>query len=253
MTLYVSVDGIESDPVPVGSGTANERDQWIVEGEIPLGYDLDDDRPVDFLARVELASGGESEDRSGAILTGASWTLVSEGSTTAAVTLHGSNAEGAYSWTSEARFAVDGGGRVVGEGMGFLSGTELVFSYDDEEIYCLVAAPVELGYVFDLTGQVQEGGLQLQAENLQAAEFTTEACGDGATEAEIEASLLAVISATLETDVPFEHEERQAVEQPTSGPLTYDAVVVGSYEGLYQWVNTIRKEGCPVGAVDPDC
>jgi hypothetical protein len=250
--LHVSVDDVESDPVPVSSGTPNDKDQWIIEGEIPLGYDLEEDRPADFLARVELTSEGESEHRSGAILTGATWTLASEGDMTGEVTLHGSTALGAETWTAEADFAVDGEGRVFGDGMGFLSGTELVFSYDDEELYCLVAAPVELGYLFDLTGRVDGGVLSLEAENVRAAEFSSETC-EGVSEATIEASLLAFLSATLETSVPFQHEAVQEREVPASGPLAHDGVVVGSYETLYRWVNTIRKEGCPVGAEDPAC
>jgi hypothetical protein len=252
MTLHVSVDGVAADAVAVGSGTPNEQDQWFVEGEIPLGYDLAEDRTVDFLATVELVSEGESEHRSEAILTGASWTLASEGETTGEVTLHGQTAQGGWSWTAQADFAVDEEGRVFGDGMGFLSGTELLLSYDDEELFCLLAAPVEMGYVFDLTGQVTDGVLRLQAENVEAAEFTATTCG-GVTEAAIEASLLGVVTATLETEVPFQHEEVQEREIPGSGPLSHDGVVVGSYETLYRWVNTVRKEGCPVGGGDDEC
>ncbi|MEJ2541580.1 MAG: hypothetical protein P8188_16715 [Gemmatimonadota bacterium] len=250
--LRVSVDDVESDPVPVSSGTPNEKDQWIIQGQVPLGYDLEEDRPVDFLARVELASEGESEHRSGAILTGASWTLVSEGEMTGLVTLHGSTAEGAETWSAEADFAVDEGGRIVGNGVGTFSGTELVFSFDDEELFCLIAAPVQMSFVFDLAGQTQDGLVHLETENLEAPEFSSGTC-EGVSEAQIEASLLAIVSATLETNVALEHEAVQEEELPASGPLSHDGVVVGSYETLYRWVNTIRKAGCTAGTDDPDC
>ena len=250
--LHVSVDDVEADPVPVSTGTPNEKDQWILEGEIPLGYDLEEDRPVDFLARVELVSQGESEHGSGAILTGESWTLTSEGESDLEVTLHGQTGQGGETWSAEARFAVDEQGRVVGDGMGFLSGTELLLSFDDEELYCLLAAPVELGFLFDLTGQVQDGVLRLRAENVRAAEFSSATCAS-ITEDQVEAALLMVLTATLETEVPFQHEAVQERELPSSGELAHDGVVVGSYETFYRWVNTIRKEGCGVGGADPDC
>lgn len=252
MLLQVSVDGVASDPVQVSSGTANEQDQWIVEGQIPLDYDLDDDRPVTFLARVELASEGESEHESGAILTGASWTLGSEGEMTGEVSLHGQDAQMAQTWTAEAQFAVDGAGGVLGQGMGFLSGTEITLTFDDEQIYCLMSGPFELGFVFDLTGQLDDGVLSLEAENLEEAEFSATSCPE-VDDAEIAATYLLIMADMLETIVPFEHEASREGHLPVSGPLAHDGVVVGSFEALFTWTNTIRKEGCPVGAGDGGC
>ena len=253
MILHVSVDDVQAEPVTVSSGTPNDEDQWIVEGLIPLGYDLEEDRSVEFLARVELATGGESEHKLGATLTAASWTLESEGSMTGVVTVHGQTEEGAESWSSRADFGVDGEGRVVGDGVGLLSGAELLVRFDDEKLYCLVAAPVELGFAFDLTGEVEGGRLRMQATNLRAVEFSASSLCEGITEAQIQETLLAILSTTLETDVPFEHEAMQEREAPVSAELSHDGAVVGSAQALYQWVNTIRKEGCPVGAADPDC
>lgn len=68
--LHVSIDGVESDPQPITDGTSNEMDQWLVSGEIPLGYDLEDDKVVDFRAWVELPGGGESDDETPGTLTG---------------------------------------------------------------------------------------------------------------------------------------------------------------------------------------
>jgi len=253
MVLHVSVDGVQAEPVTVGSGTPNEQDQWVIEGLVPLGYDLEEDREVDFLARVELATGGESEHELQATLTGARWTLESEGSMTGEVTLHGVTELGAHSWSSRAYFGVDGQGRVVGDGLGSLSGTELLLRYDDEELFCLVAAPVELGFAFDLTGRVEGARLRMQSTNLRIVEFSISESCEGITEEQIRASVLNVLLATLQTDVPFEHEAVQEVEVPQSGPLSHDGVAVGSYQTIYQWVNTIRKEGCPVGGGDGEC
>jgi len=70
MHVFVSVDGVEADPLAVSSGEVNEKNQWMVRGSVPLGYDLEEDRAVTFKARVTLHSGGESDDETGATLTG---------------------------------------------------------------------------------------------------------------------------------------------------------------------------------------
>ncbi|MEJ2541962.1 MAG: hypothetical protein P8188_18680 [Gemmatimonadota bacterium] len=253
MILHVSVDGVQAEPVTVSSGTANDKDQWTIEGRIPLGYDLEDDRAVDFLARVELSTGGESEHALRATLTGESWTLESEGAMTQEVSIHGVPGQAGDSWTAAADFGVDREGRVVGDGVGVVSGTTLVVRYDDEKLYCLVAPTVEMGFAFDLEGQVEDGRLRMRSTNLRVVEFSASATCEGVSEAEIEASILAVLTASLETDVPFEHEAVHEVELPQSGPLTHDGVEVGSYELFTRWTNTIRKEGCPVGGGDDDC
>jgi hypothetical protein len=252
MLLLVSVDGVASDPVQVSSGTANEQDQWIVEGTIPLGYDLEDDEPVTFLATVELVSEGESEHESGAILTGASWTLVTEGQMSGEVSLHGQTVQTAQTWTTEGQFTVDGEGRVIGQGMGFLSGTEVTLSFDDEQIFCLMAGPFELGFIYDLTGQQDGGGLSIEAENVEEAEFSATSCPE-VDAAAISAAYLLIMADMLETTVPFEHEASREGQLPISGPLAHEGVVVGSFEVLFTWTNTIRKEGCPAGAGDQGC
>lgn len=84
MMLYVSVDGDESEPVAVSSGEVDDEDRWTVRGVYPLSYDVEDDTPVTFNARVTLSDDGESEDAEGAVLTGAEpimgheWELVAE-------------------------------------------------------------------------------------------------------------------------------------------------------------------------------
>jgi hypothetical protein len=238
--------------VQVSSGTANEQDQWIVEGQIPLDYDLEDDRPVTFLAWVGLASEGESEHEVEAILTGDSWTLVSEGQMSGEVSLHGQTVQTAQTWTTEAQFTVDGEGRVVGQGMGFLSGTEVTLSFDDEQIFCLMAGPFELGFIYDLTGQQDGGGLSIEAENVEEVEFSATSCPE-VDDAAISAAYLLIMAGMLETTVPFEHEASREGQLPISGPLAHEGVVVGSFEVLFTWTNTIRKEGCPVGAGDQGC
>jgi hypothetical protein len=70
VTLHVSVDGIAIGPQPITNGEVNERDQWTVRGEIPLGFDVEEDTVVNFRAWVELHSGGESDDVTSAIVTG---------------------------------------------------------------------------------------------------------------------------------------------------------------------------------------
>lgn len=252
MLLHVSVDGVAADPVQVSSGTANDNDQWIVEGQIPLDYDLEEDRPVTFLARVGLVSEGESEHESEAILTAASWTLVGEGQMTGGASLHGVDEQFAQTWTAEAQFAVDGEGRVLGQGMGFLSGTDITMSYDDEQIYCFMSGAVEIGFEFDLAGQLDGGVLSLEPENLQDVESSVSGCEEVA-DAVVVASLLFGLATMLETTVPFEHEASQDIQRPVSGPLAHDGIVVGSYEALLTWTNTIRKEGCPIGAEDDTC
>jgi hypothetical protein len=252
MLLVVSVDGVSSDPVQVSSGTVNENDQWIIEGTIPLGYDLEDDEPVTFLATVELVSEGESEHESGAILTGADWTFVSEGQSTKELTIHGVDTQAEDNWTAQAQFALDGDGGVFGQGMASWSGSEISLVYNDEELHCIMSEPFEGGFVFDLTGQLDGGVLHLETENLEPAEFSATTC-EGVEEADLLEALLLGLAIVLETTVPFEHEATQDREHPVSGPIAYEGVVVGSFDLLRTWTNTIRKEGCPVGAADNAC
>jgi hypothetical protein len=70
MTVHVSIDGSEGEPVPLTSGQVNEQDQWTVSGMLPLGYDLEEETAVTFRAWVNLHSGGESRHEASATLTG---------------------------------------------------------------------------------------------------------------------------------------------------------------------------------------
>jgi hypothetical protein len=70
VVLHVSVDGVEIEPQPITNGEVNEKDQWTVSGEVPLGFDLEEDITVGFRAWVELHSGGESDDETSATVTG---------------------------------------------------------------------------------------------------------------------------------------------------------------------------------------
>jgi len=68
--LHVSVDGVETEPQPLGKGTSNDTDQWDVPGVAQLSFDLEEDTQVTFRAWVELPSGGENDDGSAATLIG---------------------------------------------------------------------------------------------------------------------------------------------------------------------------------------
>jgi hypothetical protein len=68
--VHVSVDGMEADPQPLSNGEGNEQDQWTISGVVPLGYDLEEDKTVNFRAWVELPSGGESEHKTPATVIG---------------------------------------------------------------------------------------------------------------------------------------------------------------------------------------
>ncbi len=68
--LYVSVDGIVSDPKPVSEGETGGPDIWIVNGQVDLPYDLKEAMSVAFEAWVELPEGGESDHETTATLTG---------------------------------------------------------------------------------------------------------------------------------------------------------------------------------------
>ena len=70
MMVHVSIDGKETVPVDLTSGQRNGEDQWTVSGIFPLGYDLKQDTPVQFRARVNLHDEGESKHETGATLTG---------------------------------------------------------------------------------------------------------------------------------------------------------------------------------------
>ncbi len=68
--LHVSVNGEEIDPQPISNGQVDDKDRWVITGEAPLGFDLEEDTTVAFRAWVELHSGGESDDESTATVTG---------------------------------------------------------------------------------------------------------------------------------------------------------------------------------------
>lgn len=191
-------------------------------------------------------------DRRAVIHAGARWTWVSEGQMTGEVSLHGVDVQSEQTWTAEAQFAVDGEGRVFGQGMGVSSGTEITLVYDDEEIHCLMSGPFEIGFVFDVTGQLDDGAVRLETENLEHAEFSVTSC-DQVEETEVAASLLLVLGTMLETTVPFEHEASHDLEHRVSGPIAHEGVVVGSFDVFYAWTNTLRKEGCSLGAADDAC
>lgn len=70
VTLHVSVNGLEIGPQAITNGESNEKDQWVVRGEIPLGFDVEEDTTVNFKAWVDLYSGGESDDETPALVTG---------------------------------------------------------------------------------------------------------------------------------------------------------------------------------------
>jgi len=70
VTLHVSIDGEEIEPQPITNGEVNDKDQWTVTGELPLGFDIEEDITVDFRAWVELPDGGESDDDTSARVTG---------------------------------------------------------------------------------------------------------------------------------------------------------------------------------------
>jgi hypothetical protein len=61
--LRITIDGVETTKV-LSSGDRQLGDQWLLEGEIDLGYDLTENTTVDIEAVVELPEGGESDDSS---------------------------------------------------------------------------------------------------------------------------------------------------------------------------------------------
>jgi hypothetical protein len=68
--LYVSVDGIVSEPKSVSEGETGDPDRWIVSGAVDLPYDVKQAMSVDFEAWVELPDGGESNHETSATLNG---------------------------------------------------------------------------------------------------------------------------------------------------------------------------------------
>lgn len=68
--IYVSVDGIVSDPKPVSEGETGGPDRWIVNGQVDLPYDVEQAMSVGFEAWVELPEGGKSSHEATATLTG---------------------------------------------------------------------------------------------------------------------------------------------------------------------------------------
>jgi len=70
MTVAVSVDGAEAEPVAVSDGEAGEDGAWLISGVVPLPYDLQQDTQVTYSAKVSLHDGGESDDEKTATLAG---------------------------------------------------------------------------------------------------------------------------------------------------------------------------------------
>ncbi|MEZ0332774.1 MAG: hypothetical protein ACAI18_02100 [Gemmatimonadales bacterium] len=70
MMVHVSIDGVESDPVPLADGQADDEGRWTVGGVVPLSYDLTEATPVTIRAWVNLHDGGESRHETGATLSG---------------------------------------------------------------------------------------------------------------------------------------------------------------------------------------
>ena len=70
MMVHVSIDGVETGPMALGSGQRNEKDQWTVSGVLPLSYDLKHETPVHLRAWVNLHDEGQSEHESDATLIG---------------------------------------------------------------------------------------------------------------------------------------------------------------------------------------
>jgi hypothetical protein len=68
--LHVSINGTEVEPQPLANGQVDENDRWIVNGEAPLGFDVEEATTVDFTAWVDLHSGGESKDETPATVAG---------------------------------------------------------------------------------------------------------------------------------------------------------------------------------------
>jgi hypothetical protein len=68
--LYVSVDGIVSEPQPVSDGEPGGPDSKIINGQLDLPYDVEQPMSVDFKAWVELPETGESSHETAATLTG---------------------------------------------------------------------------------------------------------------------------------------------------------------------------------------
>jgi hypothetical protein len=68
--LHVSINGTEVEPQPLTNGQVDDNDRWIVNGEAPLGFDVEEATIVDFTAWVDLHSGGESKDETPATVAG---------------------------------------------------------------------------------------------------------------------------------------------------------------------------------------
>jgi len=81
--LHVTVDGVAAEPVPVSSGTVDDKDEWTISGTVPLGYDLTEDKAVTFRAWVEFPDEGQSDHEvvatlgGDAPLMGTTWEFVS--------------------------------------------------------------------------------------------------------------------------------------------------------------------------------
>jgi hypothetical protein len=61
MVVRVLVAGAQSDPVPLSEGQAKDEDQWTVSGVVLLPFDVEEDTPATFGARLDLHEGGVSE------------------------------------------------------------------------------------------------------------------------------------------------------------------------------------------------
>lgn len=75
--VKITIDGSEFTTT-VSSGERNEIDQWLLTGQIDLGYDVTEDKVVDIGVVVELPEGGESDEKSTIRIrgdAGGSWNL----------------------------------------------------------------------------------------------------------------------------------------------------------------------------------
>ena len=154
MMVTVAIDGVEHDPIPLTSGTIDDQDRWTVSGDLPLGYDLQSERAVNFRARVNLYDEGESEHVAGATLTGAqppimgtTWRFEATQTTfwigdvphtpyTATTTLTLTFAEGQDNAEPHPRYVVTGG--------------SVTYDYNHTNYSCTYSAPV---LNFDVTNE----------------------------------------------------------------------------------------------------
>lgn len=151
VTLHVTVDGVAAEPVPVSSGTVDDKDKWTVSGTVPLGYDLKEDKAVTFRAWVEFPDEGQSDHEviatlgGDAPLMGTTWEFVSTETfddpyispytTTARLTL--TFAEGQDPNEPHPRYVITGG--------------MVTWDYNFTTDVCTVTSPV---FTFDVTDEM---------------------------------------------------------------------------------------------------